>query len=162
VAKPGKKKQKGGDPDRIATNRRAWHDYEVIDTLEAGLSLVGPEVKSLRAGHATLGDAYVVFRKGEAWLVNLHISAYEQAGRANVEPTRDRKLLLHEHEIDRWAGKVREKGLTVIPLDLHWKDGRAKAEIGLVRGKRSHDKRHAIREREERRELDRVTRRGRR
>ncbi len=162
MAKSGKKKQKGGDPDRIATNRRAHHDYEIVDTLEAGLQLVGPEVKSLRAGHVTVGDAYVAFRKGEAWLMNLHITPYEQAGRANASPTRDRKLLMHAREIGRWASKVQEKGLTVIPLNLHWKDGRAKAEIALVRGKRSYDKRHAIREREEGRDLDRAMRRGRR
>ena len=160
MAKSGKKK-KGGDPDRIATNRRALHDYEILDTLEAGISLAGPEVKSLRAGHAALGDAYVLFRKGEAWLVNLHISAYEQAGKANADPIRERKLLLHRSEISRWARKVAEKGLTVIPLDLHWKAGRAKVEIGLARGKRSYDKRHAIREREERRDLDRAMRRDR-
>ena len=161
MAKSGKKK-KGGDPDRIATNRRAWHDYEILDTLEAGISLAGPEVKSLREGQAALGDAYVVFRRGEAWLVNLHISAYEQASRANVDPIRERKLLLHRREISRWASKVAEKGLTAIPLDLHWKDGRAKVELGLARGKRSYDKRHAIREREERRDLDRAMRQGRR
>ncbi len=160
MAKSGKKK-KGGDPDRIATNRRALHDYEILDSTEAGMALLGPEVKSLRAGHATLGDAYVVFRKGEAWLMNLHISHYEQAGRANVEPTRERKLLLHRREISRWASKVAEKGLTVIPLNLHWTAGRAKVELGLARGKRSYDKRHAIREREERRDLDRAMRRGR-
>ena len=161
MAKP-RKKQKGGDPNRIATNRRARHDYEILDTVEAGLSLVGPEVKSLRAGQVTLGDAYVVFRKGEAWLMNLHISHYEQGNRANVEPTRERKLLLHRTEIERWASKVSEKGLTIIPLDLHWKDGRAKIELGLARGKRTHDKRHAIRAREEQRDMDRALREGRR
>lgn len=160
MAKSGKKK-KGGDPDRIATNRRARHDYEILDILEAGIALLGPEVKSLREGHATLGDAYVTFRRGEAWLMNLHISHYEQAGPANAEPTRDRKLLLHSREISRWASKVAEKGLTAIPLDLHWKAGRAKVEIGLARGKRSYDKRHAIRERDERRDVDRAMRRGR-
>jgi SsrA-binding protein len=161
VAKSGKKK-KGGDPDRIATNRRALHDYEILDSTEAGIALVGPEVKSLRAGHATLGDAYVVFRKGEAWLMNLHITHYTQAGRSNVDPTRERKLLLHRNEISRWASKVAEKGLTVIPLNLHWTNGRAKVELGLARGKRSYDKRHAIREREEQRDVDRAMRHGRR
>ncbi len=159
MAKSGKRKR-GGDPDRIATNRRARHEYEILDTLEAGISLVGPEVKSLRAGHASLGDAYVVFRRGEAWLMNLHISHYDQAGPAPLDPTRERKLLLHRVEISRWASKVAEKGLTAIPLDLHWKAGRAKALIGLARGKRSHDKRYAIREREARRDLDRAMRRG--
>jgi SsrA-binding protein len=155
-------KKKGGDPDRIATNRRARHDYEILDTVEAGLALVGPEVKSLRAGHATVGDAYVSFRKGEAWLVNLHISPYEQAARSNVDPMRDRKLLMHRREISRLASKVAEKGLTVIPLDLHWKEGRAQVELGLARGKRSYDKRHSIREREERRDVDRAMRHERR
>jgi SsrA-binding protein len=157
-----KKSGKDGGPPKIATNRKARYDYEVLDTVEAGIVLIGPEVKSLRAGRANLADAYATVRGGELWLRNLHISPYEEAGRANAEPTRERKLLLHRREIDRLEGQSREKGATLVPLSLYWKGGRCKVELGIVRGKRRHDKRQAIREREEGRELDRAMRRGRR
>jgi SsrA-binding protein len=140
----------------IATNRRARFDYEIVDTVEAGIVLLGPEVKSLRAGRANLNDAYATIRDGEAWLANVHISPYEQAGRENPEPRRERKLLLHRGEIARLAGKVAEKGFTLIPLSLYFQGGRAKCELALARGKRRYDKRQAIRKREERREVDRV------
>jgi SsrA-binding protein len=123
---------------------------------------VGPEVKSLRAGKANLSDAYGAIRGGEAFLVNAHISPYKEAARENVDPRRERKLLLHRSEIQRWRGKVAERGLTLVPLELYFKDGRAKVEIGLARGKQKGDKRRAIREREVKREMDRAIRNERR
>jgi len=148
------------DPERkiVASNRRARHDYEILDTFEAGLALVGPEVKSLRNGKASLSDGYAFIRRGEVFLANVHIGPYEQASRENVEPRRERKLLLHRAEIDRLAAKVAERGLTLIPLRLYFRNGRAKVEIGLCRGKRRHDKREAIRERESDRDLQRALR----
>jgi SsrA-binding protein len=142
----------------IATNRRARFEYEVLERVEAGIALVGPEVKALRAGKASLADAYAVVRRGEAWLLNLHISPYGPASRENANPRRERKLLMHRKEIERLAGKVAERGLTLVPLSLYWKDGRAKVEIGLVRGKRRHDKRETIKKRESDRELARAVR----
>lgn len=145
----------------IARNRRAQHDYEILDRIEAGLALLGPEVKSLRAGRANLSDAYGTIRHREAFLVNAHISPYKEAGRDNPDPRRERKLLLHRAEIDRLRGKLAERGLTLIPLSLYFVDGRAKVELGLARGRRKGDKREAIRQREERREIDRAMRRRR-
>ena len=123
--------------------------------------LLGPEVKSLRAGRANLSDSYATIRRGEAWLLNAHISPYEQASRANPDPRRERKLLLHRSEISRLQGRVVEKGLTLVPLELYFKDGRAKVQLGLARGKRQHDKRESIRRREQDREMQRLARRGR-
>jgi len=145
----------------VAQNRRARHDYEILDTLETGIVLVGPEVKSLRQGKASLAEAYAVVRGGELWLVNAHVSPYEQAGRENPDPRRDRKLLAHRSEIARLAGQVAERGLTLVPLALYFKNGRAKVELALARGKRRHDKRDAIREREQEREIERALRRRR-
>ncbi len=142
----------------IATNRRARFEYEILDTWEAGLALLGPEVKALRTGKANLSDAYATVRRGEAFLVNAHISPYEKAGRDNADPRRERKLLLHRREIARLQGAVAEKGLTLIPLKLYFKNGRAKVQIGLARGKRKYDKRQTIRRREEEREIQRVVR----
>jgi SsrA-binding protein len=142
----------------IAKNRRGRYDYEILDTVEAGIALLGPEVKSLRAGKASLSDAYAVVRRGEVYLVNAHISPYAQAGRENPDPRRERKLLLHRAEIARLQGKVAERGLTLVPLSLYFKDGRAKVELALARGKRRYDKREAIRKREEDRELRRIAR----
>jgi SsrA-binding protein len=153
------------DPDRkiVATNRRARFEYEILETVEAGIALLGPEVKSLRAGKANLSDSYATFRRGEAFLVNVHVSPYEQAGRENPDPRRERKLLLHRAEIARLQGKVAERGLTLVPLSLYFRDGRAKVELGLARGKRRYDKRESIRRREEEREVQRAVRgRGRR
>ena len=149
-----------GDDERriIATNRRARFEYEVLERFEAGIALVGPEVKSLRAGKVNLADAYAVVRRGEVYLLNLHISPYAQASRENPDPRRERKLLLHRREIQRLAGKVAERGFTLVPLALYWKGGRAKVELGLVRGKRMHDKRETIRRRETERELARAAR----
>jgi SsrA-binding protein len=148
-------------PQVIATNRRARFEYEILETFEAGISLLGPEVKSLRAGRANLSEAYAIVRRGEVYLVGAHISPYEQASRDNPEPTRERKLLMHRAEINRLVGKVKERGLTLVPLRLYFKNGRAKVEIALARGKRAHDKRETIRRRETDRELARAKRRGR-
>jgi SsrA-binding protein len=146
----------------VAQNRRARHDYEILDTIEAGIVLVGPEVKSLREGKASLSDSYAVVRRGELWLMNAHVSPYEKAGRDNPNPRRERKLLAHRSEIARLAGQVAERGLTLVPLSLYFKDGRAKVELALARGKRTIDKRESIREREQEREIDRALRRERR
>jgi SsrA-binding protein len=142
----------------IATNRKAHFEYEILETFEAGIALLGPEVKSLRAGRANLADAYATVRRGEALLVHLHISPYEQAGRDNPDSRRDRRLLLHRAEIRRLTGQLAERGFTLVPLRLYWKNGRAKVELALARGKRRYDKRQAIRRRETDREVARVTR----
>jgi SsrA-binding protein len=149
-----------GEKQVIATNRRARFEYEILDKVEAGIVLVGPEVKSLRAGKANLSDAYAFVRRGEMWLSGVHISPYAQASRDNPSPTRERKLLLHRREIERLASKIQERGLTLVPLQLYFKGGRAKVEIGLARGKRVHDKRQTIKTREADRELARMKRRG--
>lgn len=139
------------DSRPLATNRRAFHEYHVLDRLEAGIVLTGPEVKSCRAGRVQLRDGYVEFRGGEAWLVGVHVSAYEHARRDSPPPVHDRKLLLSRREIDRWAGKVQEKGRTVVPLSLYARGDRLKVEIALVQGKKLYDKRETQR----RKELDR-------
>jgi SsrA-binding protein len=140
----------------VATNRKAYHDYLISDTFEAGLVLVGSEVKSIRAGQVSLQDGFVQFEGGEAWLVNVHIAQYDPASRLNHEPRRRRKLLLHRREIGRLQGKVQEKGFTVVPTRLYLKDGRAKVEIGLARGKRLYDKRQAIAKRDSDRQIQRA------
>ena len=136
----------------VAQNRKARYDYAIDDTWEAGLVLVGTEVKSLRAGRASLVDGFAEIENGEAYLLGVHIPEYTEGTWTNHEPRRRRKLLLHQHEIDRIDAKVRERGFTLIPLSLYFKDGRAKVEIGLARGKKSYDKRHAIAERQANRE----------
>lgn len=152
-------KEKEGGQKNIATNRRARFEYEILDTQEAGLVLFGPEVKSLRAGKASLSDAYARIRSGELFLVNAHISPYTEASRENSDPRRERKLLLHKGEIARLEGKVKERGFTLVPLRLYFNEqGRVKVEIALVRGKRRYDKREAIRKRESQRELARIQR----
>lgn len=159
MAKPkGKAKNALSTEGTIASHRRARFDYEVLDTFEAGMSLLGPEVKSLRLGKASLSEAYAILRKGEIFLRGLHISPYEQAGRNNPDPLRERKLLLHRHELRRLQSKVTERGLTLVPLSLYWKDGRAKVELALVRGKRQTDKRETIKRREQDREMRRAVR----
>jgi len=147
-------------PERqiVASNRRARHEYEILDTFEAGIALLGPEVKSLRNGKANLTDGYAFIRRSEVFLANVHIGPYEKAWRDNVEPRRQRKLLLHRAEISRLEGKVAERGLTLIPLRLYFKNGRAKVELGLCRGKQRHDKRESIRQRESERDLQRALR----
>jgi SsrA-binding protein len=146
----------------VATNRRARHDYHIEETYEAGLVLTGAEVKSLRAGRASLGEAYARVDGGEAWVENLHISPYPNAPRRDDDPRRARKLLLHRREIDRLMGRTQERGLTLIPLRLYFRGGRAKLELGLGRGKRQFEKRRAIAEREHRREMERAVARRRR
>jgi SsrA-binding protein len=146
----------------IAVNRRAFHDYAIDERYEAGVVLSGSEVKSLRDHRAHLKDAYARFFGEELWLVGAHISPYGPASQFGHDPTRNRKLLMHRRELDRLRGKVQERGLTLVPLRLYWSKGRAKVEVGLGRGKKLHDKREAIRERMERREMDRAMARGRR
>jgi SsrA-binding protein len=142
----------------VATNRRARHEYEILETVEAGLVLRGTEVKSLRTGQITFKDAYATIRNDEGWLVGCHISPYSHGTDANHDPERDRKLLLHRRELTRLVGKIAERGLTLIPLRLYFTHGRAKVELGLARGRKLHDKRSAIREREVRREMDKAAR----
>jgi SsrA-binding protein len=146
----------------IATNRRARYEYEILETVEAGLVLRGTEVKSLRAGLVNFKDSYATVRNNEGWLLGCHISPYSHGTDANHDPERDRKVLLHSREIARLSGKIAERGLTLVPLRLYFKEGRAKVELGLARGKKLHDKRSAIREREVRREMDKAARAGRR
>ncbi len=141
----------------MIVNRRARHDYEILETFEAGIVLSGPEVKSLRAGHANLTDAHALVRGGELWLVNLHISPYRPAAHDNPEdPRRPRKLLVHRKELARLAGKLREKGLALVPLRIYFNArGWAKVELAIARGKKKYDKRQTLKERTIRRELDR-------
>lgn len=139
----------------IATNRKAYHDYHLEQTFEAGIALTGSEIKSVRAGRVNLRDSFVQIRNGEAWLVDAHIAQYEQASRENHEPKRDRKLLLHKQEIARLAGRVQEKGYTIVPLRMYLKGNLAKVEIALARGKRLYDKREAIAKRDSEREMER-------
>jgi SsrA-binding protein len=142
----------------VAQNKKARHDYHIEDTYEAGLVLTGTEVKSLRAGRASLVDGYAVIKDGEAWLQNVHIPEYTEGTWTNHEPRRARKLLLHRAEITRLIGKTKESGLTLVPLALYFVDGRAKVEIALARGKRLHDKRQALAEKQAKREAERVLR----
>jgi len=142
----------------VVTNRKATHLYEILETFEAGLVLRGTEVKSLREGQANFKDSYALVEGEELWLVGCHISPYRHGSDANHDPERRRKLLLHRGEINRLLGKVQERGLTLVPLRLYFKNGRAKLELGLGRGRKLHDKRRAIREREMRRELDKAVR----
>jgi SsrA-binding protein len=142
----------------IASNRRARHNFDILETYEAGLVLLGTEVKALRDGRADLKESYARVDGNEAWLLGCHISPYAQGNRANHDPLRPRKLLLHRGEISRLLGRVMEKGLTVVPLSLYFKGGRVKVELGLARGRKMLDKRQVIREREERREMDREVR----
>jgi SsrA-binding protein len=139
----------------VTVNRRARHDYFIEESFEAGIVLVGSEVKSLRDGRANLTDSYARINNGEVVLINAHISHYPAASMLNHEPTRTRKLLMHKREIDRLTGKVKERGLTLIPLKLYFKEGRAKVELGLARGKKTYDKRESIKERVVRREMER-------
>jgi SsrA-binding protein len=140
----------------IADNRRARHEYHLLERLEAGLVLTGSEVKSLREGRADLKRAYADVRDGEAWLVGVHIAGYDQAGSSNHDPDRDRKLLLKAREIDSLLGKVKEKGLTLIPTRLYFKNGRAKVELAVAKGKDVRDKRRDIARRDADRQIERA------
>jgi SsrA-binding protein len=151
-------REEGEKKKIIASNRKARYEYEVLDTFEAGIALLGTEVKALREGKVSLGEAYADIRRGEVFLINAHIGAYEQAGRTNAPPMRERKLLLHRREISRLEGRVDERGLTLIPLSMYFIGGRAKVELALARGKRRYDKRQSIRNRENQRDLARVMR----
>ena len=142
----------------IARNKRARHDYHILETWEAGIVLGGTEVKSLRDGKANIGDAYGIVRGGEVFLLNLHISPYERGGYNNHEPDRTRKLLLHKKEIRRLIGAVERQGLTLVPLDIYFKRGIAKVTLALAKGKKLHDKREAARERDAAREIARAGR----
>ena len=138
----------------IAENRKALHDYHVLESWEAGVVLLGTEVKAIREGRVNLRDSYARVENGEIWLANVHISPYSHTGYAHHEERRQRKLLLHDHEIRKMAGRVAEKGLTLVPLQMYYKNGRVKVQLALVKGKQLHDKRETIR----RREVDRETR----
>jgi SsrA-binding protein len=151
------KKSKKQAENVIAVNRRARHDYFIEDTLEAGLVLEGWEVKSLRAGNAQLTEGYVNVRNGEAWLIGAHFSPLKTTStHIKAEPTRSRKLLLNRGELDRLVGAVERKGYALVPLDLHWKAGKAKLNVGLAKGKKQHDKRAATKDRDWQRQKERI------
>ncbi len=139
----------------ITDNRKARHDYHIHETFEAGIVLVGTEVKSIRAGHVNLKDSFCRIENGELWLYGVHISPYEQGNRFNHEPERVRKLLMHKREIMRLLGQVKEKGFSLVPLNLHFSRGNVKATIGLVTGKKNYDKREALAERAVKRDVER-------
>ncbi|PIR00453.1 MAG: SsrA-binding protein [Nitrospinae bacterium CG11_big_fil_rev_8_21_14_0_20_45_15] len=138
----------------ICQNKKARHDYFIEESMEAGIVLRGPEVKSLRAGKANLSDSYASVERGEVWIINCHISPYDPAYHLNSNPLRKRKLLLHKKEINRLTGKFQEQGWNIIPLKLYFKDGKVKVEISLAKSKKQHDKREAIKERQAKREID--------
>ncbi len=143
----------------VCQNRKAFHDYEILERFEAGMVLLGSEVKSLREGRANLKDSYARIKGGEVYLFGLHISPYSHASYNNHEPERVRKLLLHTYEIKKLLGKTQERGLALIPLKIYFSKGRAKVELALARGKRMYDKRDSLKKKEEARELDRVKKR---
>lgn len=143
----------------VATNRKALHDYFLLDRVEAGIALAGTEIKSVRAGKVSLQDGFAAVEKGEAWLENVYVAPYEHGGRDNRESRRRRKLLLHRDEIGRLAGKVQEKGLTLVPLRMYIRGRRAKVELALARGKKAYDKREAIAERDAARQIQQALRR---
>ena len=163
MAKTSKKKQevdREHDNERlIAQNRRARYEYEVVDTLECGIVLVGSEVKSLRKGTVSLDEAYGHVKQGEVWLVGCDIAEYVQANQFNHNPRRHRKLLMHRRELKKFAGKAYEKGLTLVPLKMYFKEGRAKVLLGICRGKQLHDKRETLKKKSVQREIDRAIRR---
>jgi SsrA-binding protein len=142
----------------VASNRRAFHDYFIDQKMEAGLVLTGTEIKSIREGRVNLREGYVRIANGEAWLTGVHIAPYEQGNRYNHEPLRERKLLLHRDQIDSLVGQSKQRGYTIIPLQMYLKRGRAKVELGLARGKKQYDKRAAIAERDAQRDIDRALR----
>lgn len=146
----------------IAQNKKAFHSFHIVDELEAGLSLTGSEVKSLRAGQCSLQEAWVKVARGEMYLVRCHIPEYVHANALNHKPTRERKLLVHRREIDRWSKQVKEKGTTMVPLELYFVGQRAKVLLGLAKGKKQHDKRASQREKDDKRDMDRALKSGRR
>lgn len=156
---PKSKTPASGGNRIICQNKKALHDFEIIETLEAGMVLVGSEVKSLREGRANLKDSYARVKKGEVFLYGLHISPYTHASYNNHEPERVRKLLLHNYEIKRLTGKTTERGFSLVPLKIYFKDGRIKTELALARGKKLFDKRESLKKKEGARELDRARKR---
>ncbi len=142
----------------VASNRKARHEFEILDQLEAGMVLKGPEVKSLRAGQVAFRDAFARVEGGEVWLYNLHISPFEQANRYNVDPDRPRKLLLNKHEIRKLVGATEEKGHTLVPLDIHFTRGRAKTTLAVARGRKLYDKREKMKRQTQEREAERAIR----
>lgn len=145
----------------VARNKKALHEYHIVETWEAGLALAGPEVKSVRAGKVSLAEAFGNIERGEVWLNDLHISPYDPASIWNLDPLRPRKLLLHRAEIRKLIGAVQQKGFTLVPLDLYIRDGHVKLTLALARGKKLHDKREALKERDARREVERAGRQDR-
>jgi SsrA-binding protein len=157
MAKDSKKAKTDADGTvNISRNRRATHDYEILDRIECGIVLVGTEVKSLRAGYATLEDSYAKIEGGEVWLIGAEIPEYEFGNRLNHKPKRQRKLLLHKREIERFAGKASERGLTMVPLRMYFKEGVAKVELAVAKGKQTHDKRETLKKADARRQIDRA------
>ena len=156
MAKGGKNDGPEGERVNICRNRRATHDYEILDRIECGIVLVGTEVKTLREGHATLDEAYARIDGREIWLIGAEIPEYPFGNRLNHTPKRPRKLLLHRREIIKFAEKADQKGFTLVPLQMYFKDGRAKVEIGVGKGKQSHDKRDSLKKADAKREIDRA------
>ena len=158
-------KKKGGARAKsngaVATNPKARHDYEILETMEAGMVLTGSEVKSLRGGSASMRESFAIIRDGEPLLIGMHIGPYAQAGYAGHEPTRTRKLLLHKDEIQRLVGKTKERGLTLVPLKVYFNHGLAKIELGLARGKKTYDRRESLKEKDAQMQIDRAMRRRR-
>jgi SsrA-binding protein len=140
----------------MARNKRAWHDYEILEQIEAGLVLFGSEIKSIRAGKANITEGFIQYKAGELWLLNVHINTYDSASVWGHEPLRPRKLLLHKKEITKLYSRMREKGFTLVPLQLYLRNGRAKLEIGLARGKKLYDKRQDMAQKDARRDIDRA------
>jgi SsrA-binding protein len=140
----------------MARNKRAWHDYEILEQIEAGLVLFGSEIKSIRAGKANITEGFIQYKAGELWLLNVHINTYDSASVWGYEPLRPRKLLLHKKEITKLYSRMREKGFTLVPLQLYLRNGRAKLEIGLARGKKLYDKRQDMAQKDARRDIDRA------
>jgi SsrA-binding protein len=160
---PGSTRSTGDESRRVAVNRRARHDYDILDTFECGIALQGGEVKSIRQGRVNLRDAYARVEKGELWLIGVHVAPYSFAhGFGTHEPDRPRKLLLHRKEIDRLAGLTERQSLTLVPLSIYFRDGRAKLELALARGRKTYDKRHAIAKRDAERDAAREMGRNRR
>jgi len=158
-------KKKGGAKAKsngaVATNPKARHDYEILETMEAGMVLTGSEVKSLRGGAASMRESFAIIRDGEPLLIGMHIGPYAQAGYAGHEPTRTRKLLLHKDEIQRLLGKTAERGLTLVPLKVYFNHGLAKIELGLAKGKKTYDRRESLKEKDAQMQIDRAMRRRR-
>ena len=158
-------KKKGGAKAKsngaVASNPKARHDYEILETMEAGMVLTGSEVKSLRGGSASMRESFAIIRDGEPLLIGMHIGPYAQAGYAGHEPTRTRKLLLHKDEIQRLVGKTKERGLTLVPLKVYFSHGLAKIELGLAKGKKTYDRRESLKEKDAQMQIDRAMRRRR-